>query len=98
MRRAGPADGVLVILLHGGSYNKRGYDANGAAADRRRVRARCARYGPTRFLCADRMRSDEQAALGNDLKEMMDALVRLKIIPTKANTGFFATNTAVQLV
>ena len=24
-------------------------------------------YGPTRFLSADRMRSDEQAALGNDL-------------------------------
>ena len=31
-------------------------------------------YGPTRFLSADTMRSGEQAALGNDLKEMMDAL------------------------
>jgi pimeloyl-ACP methyl ester carboxylesterase len=31
-------------------------------------------YGPTRFLSADTMRSGEQAALGNDLKELMDAL------------------------
>ena len=31
-------------------------------------------YGPTRFLSDDTMRSGEQAALGNDLKEMMDAL------------------------
>jgi pimeloyl-ACP methyl ester carboxylesterase len=31
-------------------------------------------YGPTRFLSNDTMRSGEQAALGNDLKEMMDAL------------------------
>jgi hypothetical protein len=37
MRRAGPANGVPVILLHGFSYNRRGYDTNGAAADRRRV-------------------------------------------------------------
>jgi pimeloyl-ACP methyl ester carboxylesterase len=31
-------------------------------------------YGPTRFLAAETMRSGEQAALGNDLKELMDAL------------------------
>jgi pimeloyl-ACP methyl ester carboxylesterase len=31
-------------------------------------------YGPTRFLSADTMRSGEQAALGNDLRELMDAL------------------------
>ena len=31
-------------------------------------------YGPTRFLSNDTMRSGEQAALGNDLNEMMDAL------------------------
>jgi hypothetical protein len=31
-------------------------------------------YGATRFLAADTQRSGQQAALGNDLKELMDAL------------------------
>jgi pimeloyl-ACP methyl ester carboxylesterase len=31
-------------------------------------------YGPTRFLASDTLRSGQQAALGNDLKEFMDAL------------------------
>jgi pimeloyl-ACP methyl ester carboxylesterase len=32
-------------------------------------------YGPTRFLSAGVLRSGQQAALGNDLRELMDALV-----------------------
>ena len=31
-------------------------------------------FGPTRFLSADTPRSGQQAALGNDLRELMDAL------------------------
>jgi pimeloyl-ACP methyl ester carboxylesterase len=31
-------------------------------------------YGPTRFLAAETPRSGQQAALGNDLKELIDAL------------------------
>ena len=31
-------------------------------------------YGPTKFLSAETPRSGQQAALGNDLKEFMDAL------------------------
>ena len=31
-------------------------------------------YGPTRFLSASTPRSGQQAALGNDLRELMDAL------------------------
>jgi pimeloyl-ACP methyl ester carboxylesterase len=31
-------------------------------------------FGPTRFLSADRPRSGQQAALGNDLHELMDSL------------------------
>jgi pimeloyl-ACP methyl ester carboxylesterase len=31
-------------------------------------------YGPTRFLSPDTMRSGEQAALGMDLLELLDAL------------------------
>src|SRR6185295_10518406 len=72
---AGPADGAPVILLHGFPYDPRGYDGmlpllTGCRAIVPYLRG----YGPTRFLSADTMRSGEQAALGNDLKEMMDAL------------------------
>ena len=31
-------------------------------------------YGATRFLASDTLRSGQQAALGNDLKELIDAL------------------------
>ena len=72
---SGPANGAPVILLHGFPYDPRGYDAmlpllTGCRAIVPYLRG----YGPTRFLSADTMRSGEQAALGNDLKEMMDAL------------------------
>jgi len=72
---SGPANGAPVILLHGFPYDPRGYDAMlpllpGCRAIVPYLRG----YGPTRFLSADTMRSGEQAALGNDLKEMMDAL------------------------
>ena len=72
---SGPADGTPVILLHGFPYDPRGYDAMLPLLPGCRVIVPYLRgYGPTRFLSADTMRSGEQAALGNDLKEMMDAL------------------------
>ena len=47
----------------------------GLAADGCRVLVPYLRgYGPTRFLSADTPRSGEQAALGNDLLQFMDAL------------------------
>jgi len=74
---SGPADGVPVILMHGFPYDPRAYDdvvplltAQGC----RTVVPYLRGYGPTRFLSADTMRSGEQAALGNDLRELMDAL------------------------
>jgi pimeloyl-ACP methyl ester carboxylesterase len=74
---SGPADGVPVLLLHGFPYAPRAYDevvpmlgARGCRAIVPYLRG----YGPTRFLSGDTMRSGEQAALGNDLKELMDAL------------------------
>ena len=74
---SGPADGTPVFLLHGFPYDPRSYDqvvplltAQGC----RTVAPYLRGYGPTRFLSADTMRSGEQAALGNDLKELMDAL------------------------
>lgn len=74
---SGPADGVPVILLHGFPYDPRSYDAVVpllTAQGCRTMTPYLRGYGPTRFLSQDTMRSGEQAALGNDLKEMMDAL------------------------
>ncbi len=74
---SGPADRVPVVLLHGFPYAPRAFDEMVPllAAKGCRVLVPYLRgYGPTRFLLPDTMRSGEQAALGNDLKEMMDAL------------------------
>jgi pimeloyl-ACP methyl ester carboxylesterase len=74
---SGPADGAPVILMHGFPYDPRAYDAMVPLLTAHSCRAivpYLRGYGPTRFLSADTMRSGEQAALGNDLKELMDAL------------------------
>jgi pimeloyl-ACP methyl ester carboxylesterase len=73
----GPEAGQPVILLHGFPYDPRCFDevAPPLAADGCRVLVPYLRgYGPTRFLSADAPRSGEQAALGNDLLQFMDAL------------------------
>ena len=74
--RRAAADGTPVILLHGFPYDPRAYDGMlpllAGCRDDRAVSARLrADAVPLR---RDTMRSGEQAALGNDLKEMMDAL------------------------
>jgi pimeloyl-ACP methyl ester carboxylesterase len=67
--------GTPVILLHGFPYDPRAFDGMLPLLPGCRVIVPYLRgYGPTRFLASDTMRSGEQAALGNDLKEMMDAL------------------------
>ena len=73
----GPADGAPVVLLHGFPYDPRCFDevAPPLAAGGCRVLVPYLRgYGPTRFLSAATPRSGEQAALGNDLLQFMDAL------------------------
>ena len=73
----GPEDGAPVILLHGFPYDARTFDevAPALAADGCRVLVPYLRgYGPTRFLSAATPRSGEQAALGHDLLQFMDAL------------------------
>src|SRR5215831_2101971 len=83
----GPGDGAPVILLHGFPYDVRAYDAvaPALAADGCRVLVPYLRgYGPTRFLSAATPRSGEQAALGHDLAELMDALG----IPRAALAGY----------
>jgi pimeloyl-ACP methyl ester carboxylesterase len=72
---SGPADGTPVFLMHGFPYDPRAFDGMLPLLSGCRVIVPYLRgYGPTRFLSADTMRSGEQAALGNDLKELMDAL------------------------
>ncbi|MCO6415462.1 alpha/beta hydrolase [Siccirubricoccus sp. KC 17139] len=73
----GPAEGPPVVLLHGFPYAPRGYDAvvaRLAAAGRRCLVPYLRGYGPTRFLSPATPRSGQQAALGQDLLDFLDAL------------------------
>ena len=74
---SGSPDGAPVLLMHGWPFDPRCYDgvvpllvAGGCRAIVPYLRG----FGSTRFLSADTMRSGQQAALGNDLRELMDAL------------------------
>jgi len=74
---SGSADATPVILLHGWPYSPRCYDEVVPLL----VSARCRvivphlrGFGATRFLDAATPRSGQQGALGNDLRELMDAL------------------------
>jgi pimeloyl-ACP methyl ester carboxylesterase len=74
---SGAADGMPVFLMHGWPYDPRCYDAVIAplcAAGARVIVPYLRGFGPTRFLNATTPRSGQQAALGNDLRELMDAL------------------------
>jgi pimeloyl-ACP methyl ester carboxylesterase len=73
----GPGGALPVLLLHGFPYDPRGYDdvvAIVAAAGFRTIVPYLRGYGGTRFLSAETLRSGEQAALGQDLLELLDAL------------------------
>ena len=74
---SGPADGPLVVLLHGYPFDVRAFDCVVPivnAAGFRTIVPYLRGYGPTRFLSPDTPRSGEQAALGMDLLELLDAL------------------------
>jgi pimeloyl-ACP methyl ester carboxylesterase len=74
---SGPAQGLPVVLLHGYPYDVRAFDdvvpvLNDAGL--RTIVPYLRGYGGTRFLSPDTPRSGEQAALGQDLLELLDAL------------------------
>jgi pimeloyl-ACP methyl ester carboxylesterase len=74
---AGPADGPVVMLLHGFPYDIHSYvDVAPMLAARgcRTIVPYLRGYGPTRFLDGRTPRSGEQAAIGSDLIALMDAL------------------------
>jgi pimeloyl-ACP methyl ester carboxylesterase len=74
---SGPAEGPPVVLLHGFPDDVRAYDGVApplAAAGWRVLVPYLRGYGPTRFLDPRTPRSGQQAALGHDLKDFLDAL------------------------
>jgi pimeloyl-ACP methyl ester carboxylesterase len=74
---SGPADGTPVLLMHGFPYDVRAYDAVVpplVEAGRRVIVPYLRGYGPTRFLSPDTPRAGQQAALGKDLLDLLDAL------------------------
>jgi pimeloyl-ACP methyl ester carboxylesterase len=76
-RDAGPSDGIPVFLMHGFPYDVHSYDDVEPILERagcRVITPFLRGYGQTRFLDADTPRSGEQAAFGNDLRALMDAL------------------------
>ncbi len=73
----GPDDGAPVILLHGFPDDPRTWDgavAQLAGAGYRTIVPYLRGYGPTRFLDDNTLRSGQQAALGQDLLELIDGL------------------------
>jgi pimeloyl-ACP methyl ester carboxylesterase len=74
---SGPASGRPVMLLHGFPDDVHAYDDVApplAAAGYRVIVPYLRGYGPTRFLDSATPRSGEQAALGHDLLDLIDAL------------------------
>jgi pimeloyl-ACP methyl ester carboxylesterase len=74
---SGPEGGEPVVLLHGFPDDVRTWDdiaAQLAAAGYRAIVPYLRGYGPTRFLDPATPRSGEQAALGDDLRGLLDAL------------------------
>jgi pimeloyl-ACP methyl ester carboxylesterase len=74
---SGPADGRVVVLLHGFPYDPRSFDPALPllhAEGWRCVTPYLRGYGPTRFLAPDTPRAGQQAAIGADLKDLLDAL------------------------
>ncbi len=74
---SGPVDGPAVVLMHGFPYSVRAYDdvvVRLTAAGVRGIVPHLRGYGPTRFLRPATVRSGQQAVLGNDLRELLDAV------------------------
>jgi pimeloyl-ACP methyl ester carboxylesterase len=74
---SGPQNGIPVLLLHGFPYDPRCYDDMVpplVAAGCRTIVPYLRGYGATRFLEPTTPRSGQQAAMGNDTIELMDAL------------------------
>jgi pimeloyl-ACP methyl ester carboxylesterase len=84
---SGPENGAPVLLMHGFPYDPRAYDEvvpRLVASGCRTIVPYLRGYGRTRFLSDQTMRSGQQAAMGRDLVDLMDALN----IPSATVAGF----------
>lgn len=73
--QTGPISGDPVLLLHGFPYDVREFDAVRNRLTGRRVIVPYLRgFGPTRYRSRETMRSGQQAALGKDVLDVLDAL------------------------
>src|SRR5262249_40647552 len=75
--QSGPSNAPAVVLLHGYPLDVRALDGVipfVTAAGFRTIVPYLRGYGATHFLSSDTIRSGEQAALGMDLLELLDAL------------------------
>lgn len=84
---SGPTDGTPVVLMHGFPYTPRAYDVvvqRLAAAGCRAIVPYLRGYGATRFLDPNTPRSGQQAALGQDLVDFLEALQ----LPPAALVGY----------
>ena len=73
----GPGTGWPVVLAHGFPYDMHAYAEVAprlAIAGARVIVPYLRGFGPTRFRSADKMRSGQQAALGQDLIDLLDSL------------------------
>ncbi|WP_410601083.1 alpha/beta fold hydrolase [Amycolatopsis sp. lyj-90] len=74
---AGPADGPVVLLLHGWPYDIHSYvdvTPRLVAAGYRVIVPFLRGYGPTRFLSKDTFRNGQQSAIAADIVALLDAL------------------------
>ena len=74
---AGPADGPVVLLLHGWPYDIHSYVAVAprlASAGYRTIAPYLRGYGTTRFLSDDTFRNGQPSAIASDIVALMDAL------------------------
>ena len=74
---SGPADGPVVLLLHGWPYDVHTYAEVAPrldAAGFRVIVPYLRGYGPTRFRSSDTLRNGQQSALAQDMIDLMDAL------------------------
>jgi pimeloyl-ACP methyl ester carboxylesterase len=97
---AGPADGPVVVLLHGWPYDIHSFaEATPllAAAGYRVIVPYLRGYGTTRFLSGDAPRNGQQAALAADVIALMDALGIGKAILAGFDWGARSANVVAAL-
>lgn len=96
----GPSTGWPVLLTHGFPYDVHAFDAvvpHLTQAGARVIVPYVRGCGPTRFLSSDTMRSEQQAALGRDLVDLLDALAISRAILAGNDRGGLASCVASAL-